>query len=111
MACRRGQLFLKASDREALLLTFAKYIKENESNSQDQKDHRVVQTEGCRVCSKDNDHSNMLICEKCNAEYHFYCIGLKAVPRDDWYCGKLALEFSCFACEHSCTLKRKIDFI
>mmetsp|Transcript_10846 Transcript_10846/g.16588 ORF Transcript_10846/g.16588 Transcript_10846/m.16588 type:complete len:418 (+) Transcript_10846:13-1266(+) len=77
----RSPAFLKASDREALLLTFAKYVKQKENGGE-----RSVKKEGCRVCSKDNDHSNMLICEKCSAEYHFYCIGLKAVPRDDWFC-------------------------
>ena len=44
---------------------------------------------GCFVCRLDNDHSNLLLCEGCNGEYHTYCLTpkLKAIPKDDWYCG------------------------
>ena len=46
--------------------------------------------EGCLVCGKDNDHSFLLICELCNAEYHTYCLNppLQGVPDGDWFCGK-----------------------
>jgi len=49
-----------------------------------------LKDEGCRVCRKDNDHANLLLCEACNAEYHLYCLNppLQAVPLGDWYCGK-----------------------
>lgn len=92
MASRSGRegMFLKASDRESLLLKFAKFEKKRRQQSQhtESDDEGVVQRDGCRVCKKDNDHTNMLLCEDCSAEYHFYCIGLKAVPTEDWFCGK-----------------------
>jgi hypothetical protein len=49
------------------------------------------QMSGCFVCKLDNDHSNLLLCEGCNGEYHTYCLTpkLKAIPKDDWYCGTL----------------------
>jgi hypothetical protein len=47
------------------------------------------QQSGCFVCKLDNDHPNLLLCEGCNGEYHTYCLTpkLKAIPKDDWYCG------------------------
>ncbi|KAL7509608.1 hypothetical protein ACHAXN_006565 [Cyclotella atomus] len=44
--------------------------------------------EGCRICCRDEDHANLLLCEACNDEYHTYCLQppLKNVPEDDWFC-------------------------
>ena len=42
--------------------------------------------EGCRICGKDDDHDNMLLCEGCDDEYHFYCVGLPSVPLSEWHC-------------------------
>jgi hypothetical protein len=52
------------------------------------------QLSGCFVCKFDNDHSNLLLCEGCNGEYHTYCLKpkLKAIPKDDWYCGTLKVN-------------------
>jgi hypothetical protein len=52
------------------------------------------QLSGCFVCKLDNDHSNLLLCEGCNGEYHTYCLTpkLKAIPKDDWYCGTLKVN-------------------
>eukprot|EP00970_Alexandrium_tamarense_P015987 scaffold5874_cov90-Alexandrium_tamarense.AAC.1 len=38
--------------------------------------------EGCRVCRRDEDHANLLLCEACNDEYHTYCLSppLQEVP-------------------------------
>jgi hypothetical protein len=46
--------------------------------------------EGCRVCRRDEDHANLLLCEACNDEYHTYCLEppLQSVPDDDWFCGE-----------------------
>jgi hypothetical protein len=51
--------------------------------------------DGCRMCGKDNDHSKLLLCEMCNAEYHIYCLDppLDRVPDGDFYCGKCAMFF------------------
>jgi hypothetical protein len=50
--------------------------------------------EGCRICCRDEDHSNLLLCEACDDEYHTYCLQppLKSVPEDDWFCGKVILS-------------------
>ena len=46
--------------------------------------------EGCKVCHRDDDHSNLLLCEACNDEYHTYCLNppLQSVPEGDFFCGK-----------------------
>jgi hypothetical protein len=46
--------------------------------------------EGCRICRRDEDHANLLLCEACNDEYHTYCLkpALECVPEDDWFCGE-----------------------
>mmetsp|Transcript_26998 Transcript_26998/g.77871 ORF Transcript_26998/g.77871 Transcript_26998/m.77871 type:complete len:468 (-) Transcript_26998:1237-2640(-) len=43
---------------------------------------------GCLVCGLDNDHANILLCERCNDEYHTYCLrpALNSVPEGDWFC-------------------------
>lgn len=45
--------------------------------------------EGCRVCRKDDNHANLLLCEACNDEYHTYCLNppLESVPEGDFFCG------------------------
>ena len=46
--------------------------------------------EGCLKCGHDDDHSNLLLCEGCNDEYHTYCLNppLRNVPSGDWFCGE-----------------------
>jgi hypothetical protein len=96
MANRSGPdgIYLDAAAREALLVEFARYEKRKRSraaynNHSTDLPSQYENPEGCRICRRDNDHTNMLLCEGCNAEYHFYCIGLRAVPNEDWYCGEL----------------------
>jgi len=45
---------------------------------------------GCVVCGEDDDHANLLICERCDSEYHTYCLDppLRSVPEGDFYCEK-----------------------
>lgn len=45
---------------------------------------------GCVICFEDNDHSNLLLCESCDAEYHIYCLQppLRSVPEGDFHCEK-----------------------
>ena len=50
---------------------------------------------GCRECKEDNDWHNVLLCDGCEAEYHFYCAGFDSTPRGAFYCGKLYVR-----CEH-----------
>lgn len=93
MANRSGRegAFLKASERESLLRQFARFERRKRQIVVNHLDPKEPMKDGCRVCEKDNDHSNMLLCERCSAEYHFYCIGLKTVPTEDWFCGTLCL--------------------
>ena len=46
------------------------------------------QPDGCMVCGEDNRHSDMLLCDKCELEYHMTCMGLprRSVPKGDWFC-------------------------
>mmetsp|Transcript_15921 Transcript_15921/g.33627 ORF Transcript_15921/g.33627 Transcript_15921/m.33627 type:complete len:488 (+) Transcript_15921:82-1545(+) len=46
--------------------------------------------EGCKVCHRDIDHPNLLLCEACNDEYHTYCLDppLTSVPEGDFFCDK-----------------------
>ncbi|KAG8235735.1 hypothetical protein J437_LFUL016197 [Ladona fulva] len=42
----------------------------------------------CRVCRKQGDGENMLLCDGCNKGYHLYCLKpkLNAIPLGDWFC-------------------------
>nr|XP_017257915.1 PREDICTED: methyl-CpG-binding domain-containing protein 9-like isoform X2 [Daucus carota subsp. sativus] len=42
----------------------------------------------CKVCGIDDDDANVLLCDKCNAEYHQYCLDppLAKIPEENWYC-------------------------
>ena len=48
---------------------------------------------GCLNCGADDDHSNLLLCEACNDEYHTYCLDppLRSVPEGDFFCGELVV--------------------
>ena len=50
----------------------------------------VEEVEGCRICGRDDDHGNLLICEFCGDEYHTYCLSppLSSIPEGDWFCGE-----------------------
>ena len=53
-------------------------------------DESAEEVEGCRICGKDDDHGNLLICEFCGDEYHTYCLSppLEEIPEGDWFCGE-----------------------
>lgn len=44
----------------------------------------------CAVCGTDHDASTLLLCDgldgRCVSTAHTYCIGLEAVPENDWFC-------------------------
>lgn len=42
----------------------------------------------CRVCGKDENDHILLLCDRCDAEYHTYCLDppLQRVPKASWYC-------------------------
>jgi hypothetical protein len=56
---------------------------------------RVWVTQPCVVCQKDDDEDSLLLCgtddsavevQGCNRSHHTHCVGLDAVPEDDWFC-------------------------
>ncbi|XP_071453567.1 bromodomain adjacent to zinc finger domain protein 1A isoform X2 [Hetaerina americana] len=42
----------------------------------------------CRICRKQGDGENMLLCDGCNKGYHLYCLKprLNTIPLGDWFC-------------------------
>ncbi|KAL6571818.1 hypothetical protein OROHE_002687 [Orobanche hederae] len=42
----------------------------------------------CKVCIMDKDDDNVLLCDKCDSEYHRYCLNppLLKIPEGNWYC-------------------------
>ncbi|XP_074348213.1 methyl-CpG-binding domain-containing protein 9-like isoform X3 [Apium graveolens] len=42
----------------------------------------------CKVCGIDRDDDNVLLCDKCDAEYHKYCLDppLAVIPEENWFC-------------------------
>ncbi|EPS64479.1 hypothetical protein M569_10304, partial [Genlisea aurea] len=42
----------------------------------------------CKVCGMDKDDDNVLLCDKCDSEYHRYCLNppLQKIPDGNWYC-------------------------
>lgn len=42
----------------------------------------------CKVCGIDRDDDNVLLCDKCDAEYHKYCLNppLARIPEGNWFC-------------------------
>lgn len=52
-------------------------------------------TDTCRVCGVDEDYESIMLCDKCDAEYHTYCLNppLEKVPEGTWFCPEcVALE-------------------
>ncbi|XP_050295033.1 bromodomain adjacent to zinc finger domain protein 1A isoform X2 [Anthonomus grandis grandis] len=48
----------------------------------------------CRICRRQNDSENMLLCDSCNLGHHLYCLKpkLTAVPKGDWFCDRCKKE-------------------
>jgi hypothetical protein len=44
----------------------------------------------CRVCGKNENARQILLCDLCDGEYHTYCLKppLTQIPSGDWFCGK-----------------------
>ncbi|KAJ4377599.1 hypothetical protein N0V83_000426 [Neocucurbitaria cava] len=42
----------------------------------------------CETCGTDNDPTNILLCDSCDAGYHGYCLDppIKGIPAYDWHC-------------------------
>ncbi|KAJ8924480.1 hypothetical protein NQ315_007277 [Exocentrus adspersus] len=48
----------------------------------------------CRICRRQKDSENMLLCDNCNLGHHLYCLKpkLTAVPKGDWFCDRCKRE-------------------
>lgn len=42
--------------------------------------------EACEVCNKTTDAQKMLLCDGCDKGFHTFCIGLKHIPKEAWFC-------------------------
>lgn len=42
----------------------------------------------CKVCGKDENDHILLLCDRCDSEYHTYCLNppLERIPKASWYC-------------------------
>eukprot|EP00808_Paulinella_micropora_P018523 g73804.t1 len=72
--------------------------RKNESAAKDDDDE-----EGCAVCGLDDNHVKMLLCDRCDAEYHMHCLTprVQRVPRSEWFCPH------CVSSQHQPPLKRR----
>uniref|UniRef100_A0A6U8GBU0 PHD-type domain-containing protein n=1 Tax=Eutreptiella gymnastica TaxID=73025 RepID=A0A6U8GBU0_9EUGL len=69
-------------------LSWDKAVQEaKEAMEGDEPDDRT-----CEVCEQDERHEEMLLCDACDAHYHFDCLTppLLGVPEDDWFCPECA---------------------
>lgn len=58
------------------------YKKENRRNESEEENIEKI----CYICKKDEDESNLMMCDRCKACFcHYYCIKLKKKPQK-WYC-------------------------
>ncbi|KAH9882346.1 hypothetical protein J1614_000582 [Plenodomus biglobosus] len=44
----------------------------------------------CESCGTDNDPTNILLCDSCDAGYHGYCLDppIRGIPAYDWHCAR-----------------------
>lgn len=40
----------------------------------------------CKRSTSDDEETEVLLCDACDAEAHLSCVGVKQVPNDAWYC-------------------------
>lgn len=49
-----------------------------------------VDEECCQVCKSPDNADKMLLCDRCDAGYHIYCLAPPIAPEDipetNWYC-------------------------
>ena len=48
----------------------------------------------CNLCGIDRDDHSVLLCNKCDIEYHTYCLNtsLARIPKRDWFCTSRILK-------------------
>ena len=40
----------------------------------------------CGTCGEGGDEPNLMLCDGCDQGHHCYCVGLDAVPLEEWHC-------------------------
>ena len=69
---------------------YKKLIVDDSENHQEEDDEFNDEEnidEGCYICGKNTDQTNLLVCERCNGKCcHYYCINLNKIPEGKWYC-------------------------
>ncbi|KAI3731469.1 hypothetical protein L1987_62657 [Smallanthus sonchifolius] len=62
----------------------------------------------CKICGKDENDHILLLCDRCDAEYHTYCLNppLQRIPKSSWYCPPCIL----FITSQSQTMSQEDDF-
>ena len=68
---------------------YKKLIVDDSENHQEEDEFNDEENidEGCYICGKNTDQTNLLVCERCNGKCcHYYCINLNKIPEGKWYC-------------------------
>ena len=45
-----------------------------------------IDSKVCEKCKQGDREDRMVLCDVCDKGYHIECLGLDAVPKDDWIC-------------------------
>ena len=49
---------------------------------------------GCGVCGGAEQWDAILLCDKCEGEYHYFCVNLDAIPDGEWFCPQCSKKAS-----------------
>ena len=40
----------------------------------------------CEICGSGEDEAMLLMCDRCDRGFHTYCVELRQIPLEDWFC-------------------------
>ncbi|EJU06319.1 hypothetical protein DACRYDRAFT_60996 [Dacryopinax primogenitus] len=71
-----------------LMPPFAQSQREERAQSPDIRLEPLQPGDACEICRIDNDNTNMLLCDGCDAAFHMYCLDppLTYIPKSQWFC-------------------------
>jgi hypothetical protein len=52
-----------------------------------------VDDEVCECCGSGEEEASLMFCASCDHLWHTWCVGLQAVPEDEWVCAACAAQF------------------
>lgn len=60
----------------------------HDSDNQNYEILNPDRTINCRVCLTSDNRSEIVLCDRCDNEYHIKCLNppLKTIPNDEWFC-------------------------